>query len=101
MNDLFLDVLTEIYEFAPKLVGVDVAEVRDLTDKYYNVLRSFRQGSESRAVAMKVSEADRYVVNCWKKKESAGMGKVHHAIDPHYVDINMVNESFMRHTFAM
>jgi hypothetical protein len=100
MNDLFFDVLAEIYKFAPKLVGVDVVEVRDLTDKY-NVFRSFRRGPESRAVAMKVSEADRYVVNCWKKKESAGMGKVHHAIDPHYVDINMVNESFMRYTFAM
>lgn len=100
MNDLFLDVLTEIYEVDPKLFGVDVIEVGDLADKF-NVFRSFRRGSESRAVAMKVSEADRYVVNRWKKKESAGAGKVHHAIDQHYVDINMVKESFLRYTAAM
>lgn len=76
-------------------------EVGDLADKF-NVFRSFRRGSESRAVAMKVSEADRYVVNRWKKKESAaGAGKVHHAIDQHYVDINMVKESFLRYTAAM
>ena len=50
---------------------------------------------------MKVSEADRYVVNRWKKKESAGTGKVAHTIDQHYVDINMVKESFLRYTTAM
>ena len=100
MNVLFLEVLTEIYEEDQKLFGLDISEVGDLADKF-NVFRSFRRGSESRAVAMKVSEADRYVVNRWKKKESAGTGKVSHAIDQHYVDISMVKESFLRYTSAM
>jgi hypothetical protein len=100
MNSLFLEVLTDIYEDHPKLFGLDVSDAGDLGDKY-NVFRSFRRGSESRAVAMKVSEADRYVVNRWKKKEAAGTGKVSHAIDQHYVDINMVKDSFIRYTSAM
>jgi hypothetical protein len=100
MNGLFLDVLADIYEEHPKLFGLDITDVSDLAEKY-NVFRSFRRGSESRAVAMKVSEADRYVVNRWKKKESAGTGKVSHNIDQHYVDINMVKESFIRYTSAM
>ena len=100
MNVLFLEVLTEIYEENPKVFGLDITEAGDLADKF-NVFRSFRRGSESRAVAMKVSEADRYVVNRWKKKESAGTGKVSHAIDQHYVDITMVKESFLRYTSAM
>ena len=100
MNELFLEVLSDIYEEHPKAFGIDVSEISDLSDKF-NVFRSFRRGSESRAVAMKVSEADRYVVNRWKKKESAGTGRVSHAIDQHYVDINMVKESFLRYTTAM
>jgi hypothetical protein len=62
MNALFLEVLSDVYEDNPKLFGLDISEVGDLADKF-NVFRSFRRGSESRAVAMKVSEADRYVVN--------------------------------------
>ena len=100
MNELFLDVLTDIYEDHPKLFGLDISGSGDLPEKF-NVFRSFRRGSESRAVAMRVTEADRYVVNRWKKKESAGTGKVAHAIDQHYVDVTMVKESFLRYTTAM
>ncbi|KAI2498992.1 hypothetical protein MHU86_15496 [Fragilaria crotonensis] len=100
MNEMFLQLLSQIYEEQPGLFGIDVNDVNDLPDKY-NVFRSFRRGSESRAVAMKVSEADRYVVNRWKKKESAGANKASHAIDQHYVDVSLVKESFMRYTDAM
>ena len=98
MNDL--EVLSEIYDEAPKLFGYDVTQLSDLPEKY-NVFKSFRRGSESRAVAMKVSEADRYIVNRWKRKEKAGTKKVSHAIDQHYVDVAMVKDSFIRYTTAM
>ena len=100
MNDLFLEALVEIYERRPDLFGYDVESAADLQDKF-NVFRSFRRGSESRAVGMKVSEADRYVVNRWKRKESAGANRVGHSIDQHYVDVALVNDSFLRYTEAM
>ena len=100
MNEMFLSILVEIYDEHPKLFGLDVKEASDLADKF-NVFRSFRRGSESRAVAMKVSEADRYVVNRWKKKETAGSNKVSHAIDQIYVDIALVKDAFLRYTEAM
>lgn len=100
MNELFLEVLGEVYDSRADLFGFDINNVGDLTDKF-NVFRSFRRGSESRAVAMKVSEADRYVVNRWKKKESAGGNRVGHSIDQHYVDVALVNSSFLRYTEAM
>ena len=72
IDDLFLEVLSEIYEDDPRLFGADIAGASDLPDKF-NVLRSCRWGSESRAVAMRVAEADQYVVNRWKRtKESPG-----------------------------
>ena len=101
MNEAFLEILGEIYDEAPELFPKEVIqEASDLPEKY-NVFRSFRRGSESRAVAMKVSEADRYVVNRWKKKEAAGAGKMSQSIDQHYVDITLVKEAFMRYTEAM
>ena len=100
MNELFLQVLVEIYEDHPGIFGVIVKDAGEIPDKY-NVFRSFRRGSESRAVSEGVSESDCYVVNRWKKKESAGANKVTHSIGQHYVDITLVKESFMRYTDAM
>jgi hypothetical protein len=63
MNEAFLEILGDIFEEMPGLFSRDVIQdASDLPEKY-NVFRSFRRGSESRAVAMKVSEADQYVVN--------------------------------------
>ena len=100
MNVLFLECLTEIFERQPSMFGVDIKTVEDIVDKYH-VFRSFRRGSESRAVAMKVSEADRYVVNRWRRKEVAGASRVSHPIGQHYVDISQVSPSFLRYTKAM
>lgn len=100
MNTLFLECLSEILETKPGLFGLDVSTNEDLIDKYH-VYRSFRRGSESRAVAMKVSEADRYVVNRWRRKEIAGANRVSHRIDQHYVDVPLVSLSFLRYTKAM
>jgi hypothetical protein len=100
MNELFIESLIGIYDQRPDLFGYDIESSSDLQEKF-NVFRSFRRGSESRAVAMKVSESDRYVVNRWKKKESAGSGRVGHSIDQHYVDVALVNEAFLRYTAAM
>jgi hypothetical protein len=100
MNELFLQALGKIYEVQPGLFSIDVQDVSTLPDKF-NVFRSFRRGSESRAVAIKVSEADRYVVNRWKKKEAAGANKTSHAINQHNIDVNLVKASFLRYTEAM
>ena len=100
MNEIFLEILVDIYDRRPELFGYDITSAVELQEKF-NVFRSFRRGSESRAVAMKVSEADRYIVNRWKRKENAGANRVGHSIDQHYVDVSLVNDSFLRYTEAM
>jgi hypothetical protein len=100
MNDLFLELLVDIYESHRSLFGVDVSSSADVADKYH-VFRSFRRGSESQAVAKRVDESDRYVVNRWKKKEAAGTKKANLPIDQHYVDISLVKDAFLRYTQAM
>ena len=100
MNVAFLECLADIFERKPELFPVDTKTVDDLADKF-NVFRSFRRGSESRATAMKVSETDCYVVNRWRKKEAAGASRVNHPIGQHYVDVSLVTPSFLRYTKAM
>jgi hypothetical protein len=67
MNDLFIDLLTEIHEDHRDLFAIDMQSPGDLSDKYH-VYRSYRRGSESRAVSKEVSASDRYQVNRWRKK---------------------------------
>ena len=100
MNDLFLELLTETFDQGRELFGIDIRSASDIPDKY-NVFRSFRRGSESRAVAENVSESDRYIVNRWRRKEKAGGGKVSHAIDQLYVDVSLAKDAFLRYTEAM
>jgi hypothetical protein len=100
MNDLFMEVLVDIYESHRPLFGVDIYSPADVVEKYH-VYRSFRRGSESQAVAKRVDESDRYVVNRWKKKEAAGTKKANLPIDRHYVDISLVKDAFFRYTQAM
>ena len=101
MNAMFLECLIYLFEEnKPSRFGVDVNSSEDIASKYH-VFRSFRRGSESRAVAMKVNEADRYVVNRWRKKEATGASRVNHSIGQHYVDITQVSPSFLRYTCNM
>jgi hypothetical protein len=100
MNDLFMDLLTEILKDDRDLFAVDIQTSSDLHDKY-NVFRSFRRGSESRAVSRNVSEGDRYIVNRWRKKERAGSSKIPLSINQAYVDISLAKEPFLHYTESM
>jgi hypothetical protein len=100
MNDLFIELLAEIYDDHRDLFAVDIRSASDLADNYH-VYRSFRRGSETRAVSMEVSMADRYQVNRWRKKEKATGSKMAQPIDQMYVDVSLVKEAFLRYTQAM
>ena len=100
MNVLLIDCLTELYEENSSWFGLDIKSVEDVSEKFH-VFRSFRRGSESRAVAMNVSKGDRYVVNRWRMTETAGAGRASHTMDQHYVDVTLVAPSFLRYTQAM
>ena len=100
MNDLFHEVLLEIFEEERDLFAVDIRTPSDLVEKY-NVFRSFRRGSESRAVSANVSEGDRFMVNRWRKKEKSGTSKIALSIDQQYVDVSLAKDPFLRYTLSM
>jgi hypothetical protein len=68
-------------------------------DKYH-VYRSFRRGSESRAVSKEVSPGDQYQVNRWRKRRKGG-SNMSQPIDQLHVNVTLAKEAFLRYTRAM
>jgi hypothetical protein len=83
MNDLFLAVSPLTFMRTPDLIDLVLTlAVRriEMTNSMCSVHSG--EGPNPRAVAMKVSEADRYVVNSMEK-ERISRGRVGHSIDQH------------------
>ena len=100
MNGMFHEMLEEILVEHKTLVLVDILSQADIEEKY-NVYRSFRQGSDSWAIAMGVSPIDIDAVNRWtkkwsKKKEAAGTAQVSHKhkMKHHYADVAIFLPAF-------
>ena len=95
MNDMFLGLLVEVLEEESDLFAVNILTPSDLHEKY-NVFRSFRRGSESRAVANNVSEGDRFIEIRWRQKEKAGASKIAAlTIDQYYMDVSLAMDPFL------
>ena len=78
----------------------DIVSRGDIEEKY-NVFRSFRRGSDSRAIAMGVNPTDIDVVNRWSKKEAAGTSRTSHKMKHHYADVTILLPAFERYTKVM
>lgn len=100
MNAVLHELLGEIFVEHPALFQADIKTQEDIEDKY-SVYRSFRRGSDSLAIAMKVPSEDIQVVNRWAKKEAAGTGKPAMGMPQYYAEIHILLPSFMRYTGAM
>ena len=100
LNGLFHEALTEIHSSNPDMFLTDIRTAEDV-EANYNVFRSFRRGSDSRAIAKGVSVTDIEVVNRWLKKERAGGSRPHQSMRHHYADVNLLLDSYLRYTRAM
>jgi putative protein kinase ArgK-like GTPase of G3E family len=100
MDKIFHELLGEIFVEHPGYFQSDIKDITDIEDQY-SVFRSFRRGSDSQAIAMKVAEADIKVVNRWSRKEAAGTSKMSMDMTQYYADIHILLPAFLRYTGAM
>ena len=100
LNDLFHEALIAIYERQPGLFLADIKGPEDIESKY-NVFRSFRRGSDTRAISQAVAKLDIEVVNRWKGMERSKGSRPNMTMEQHYADVNFLTESFLRYTRAM
>jgi hypothetical protein len=100
MNVILHELLGEIFVEHPGLFQSDIEHQSDIEDKY-SVYRSFRRGSDSLAIAMKVAPEDIKVVNRWSKKEASGTSKASMDMAQYYAEIHILLPAFLRYTGAM
>ena len=100
LNNFFHEALIAVYERNPGLFLAGTKRPDDL-EANYNVFRSFRRGSDTRAIAQGVAKLDIEVVNRWKGVERSKGTRPNMTMEHHYADVNFLTESFLRYTRAM
>lgn len=92
--------LLQILDESPNVLPSKITSAEEITERYHT-FRSFRRGSDTRALAMKVDENDIYCVNRWKSEgrnqRGPGAMPMHHR----YADIDLLIQPFLRYTSAM
>lgn len=99
-KDRFIRILCSTFHSSPELFPQHIRSVEDIEDRY-DPFRSFRRGSTSRAVTMKIAQADINVVMRWQKKEQAGTSRQGMSMLEHYSDPVYTAGCFLRFTAAM
>lgn len=100
--------------YAPDILGV-IQEIQqsgipseiDIVDPHccvfeeYGMSRSFRRGSDSRALAAGVDSDTIDLVNRWRKSEHAKGRKAHLKMNAHYADIRLLLERYLVYSRAL
>ena len=100
MDDALHEVLEDLFVTKRSLFPATIEDVDELR-KRYQVFRSFRRSSDTRAIDQKVAETDIDVVNRWAKVEKAKGRRPGQAMRNYYADITLLILPFLRYTWAM
>lgn len=100
IDEMFHEVLLEILQKYPNLFPPDIVD-EESVKQGYQCFRSFRRSSATRATEMKVSIADKEIVNRWSKVEKADGNKLNLQMHQHYTNFDDLLQPFLRYTSAM
>ena len=93
MNELFWQVLEEIFIKDPHLFPKDIVSIEDISEKI-NIYRSLRRSSDSQAIKAGVSETDISIVSRWKRKQASKDKAPSDAMHINYAKQELLNECF-------
>jgi hypothetical protein len=95
-NDLNLELLNEINEDSPELFAIDVRSETELSDKY-NVFRSFLRGTNLELFWKRSKKETGMLSTDGGSRNILGVERsTIPPIDQHYVDVSLVEDSFLR-----
>ncbi len=100
LNVILLEFFAELWDMYPKLFPAAIKSTEDIHKKY-NVFRSFRRGSDTRAMNQDVSSDDSHCVNRWKAKVKAKKKQPSLGMHHKYTDLAMLLGPFLRYTGKM
>ena len=91
-----MDILEEIQENEGELILESVVVRKD-----FGLARSFRRGSDSHAVNMKVDKRDVDLNNRWRKFEAAQGRQPRLKMQQHYADVRLILTSLLRYSAVL
>ncbi len=101
LNARFVECLCDIFDEEPGLFMANIKNPGDI-EMWYNVFRSLRRGSNSRALSQGISDTCTSVINRWHLKEKAkGKMPSFTNMPQYYADINLLTANFLEYTFGM
>ncbi len=101
VNETFHELLEDVWNKDLSLFPRAFQENVNLISERYSTFRSFRRGSDTRAVEMNVSKIDIEVVNRWSQKTKKNNRQKKGDMLHHYADLEMLLGPFIRYTTAM
>jgi hypothetical protein len=99
-NEVLHELLCFLRDHDPTLFPSHIGSHGDIQTKY-QVYRSFRRASDSRAISKEVALADIRVVNRWQKVEKAKGQRPSYDMTQHYAQIDLLIDCFLRYTKVM
>jgi hypothetical protein len=100
MTDSLVEILEDLFVSDRSLFPADINSVDDVKARY-QVFRSYRRTSDTRAAEMNVSSADVDIVNRWETFEKAKGSRPGMPMRLHYAQIEYLIKPFLRYTWAM
>ena len=101
IDQILQEILEEWYEEDPSLFPPDIRSSSDILESYH-CFRSLRRASDTRALEMRVSQADIDCVNRWGQDQRNTHGlKLKLPMRQHYSQPELLIRPFLRYTGAM
>jgi hypothetical protein len=100
LDDCLIEILEELYDRQPSLFPPSISGKEDLGGSY-QVFRTPRRSSDTRALEANVSSTDIDMVNRWHKVEGAKGNRPAFSMKQHYAQIQLLIQPFVRYTHAM
>jgi len=100
INDMLHEILTEVFDNHQILFPANII-TRDQIPEKYQCFRSFRRGSNTRAINQKIDDKDIEVVNRWRTVEEAQGKRPNRSMMHHYAQLDQLIEPFLRYTREM
>ena len=100
LNEIFHEALISLFR-AGEVAFPSVIKTEEDIRERFNIFRSMRRGSDTRAHEEQVSESDINIVNRWKAERKAGTQKPGLPMPQMYTDPALLLKPFLRYTAAM
>ena len=100
INCALHEILRELFEVDPDLFPADITS-EDQIEENYQVFRSLRRTSDTRAIEMGVNSTDIDIINRWALVERAKGKKFSGPMRQYYAQLEVLIEPFLRYTGAM